>query len=234
MTCNKCGKELNEEFKVCPYCGTVVSKPRTCEKCGKELQADYKVCPFCGTNAPELVICKYCGTAFEKNKSICPNCRTPLVQRTCKYCGKEIESSATVCPHCGIEVFSKKQSSNESTPTIIKLIVFLCAVFLGGILIAVGIYAVGGPNCSGCQKEKPDIASVETLTGAEFIIYANDNYRKVVVEVVVYDKNDVIILTESLVGENYKKGNSYKLVLTLNAQQLLTADRYSYRIIKYS
>ena len=234
MTCNKCGKELNEEFKVCPYCGTVVSKPRTCEKCGKELQADYKVCPFCGTNAPELVICKYCGTAFEKNKSICPNCRTPLVQRTCKYCGKEIESSATVCPHCGVEVFKTASSDTRPTPLIITLIITFCSVFLVIMLTLIGIVAFTGPDGSGCQKEKPDIASVETLTGAEFIIYANDNYRKVVVEVVVYDKNDVIILSESLVGENYKKGNSYKLILTLNAQQLLSAHRYSYRIAKYS
>lgn len=49
MTCNKCGKEIDKDFKLCPYCGEPVDKP-TCPKCNKELDSDFNLCPYCGEN----------------------------------------------------------------------------------------------------------------------------------------------------------------------------------------
>lgn len=59
MFCVNCGNKLEEEWKVCPKCGTEVIKQkeekkietlkkRVCEKCGNELQDDWIKCPFCG------------------------------------------------------------------------------------------------------------------------------------------------------------------------------------------
>ncbi len=59
MFCVNCGNKLEEEWKVCPECGTEVIKQkeekkieilekRVCEKCGNELQNDWVKCPFCG------------------------------------------------------------------------------------------------------------------------------------------------------------------------------------------
>ncbi|MDW2975191.1 MAG: zinc ribbon domain-containing protein [Alphaproteobacteria bacterium] len=49
MICTKCGKEINKDFKLCPYCGESVNK-LTCPKCNKELESDYNLCPYCGEN----------------------------------------------------------------------------------------------------------------------------------------------------------------------------------------
>lgn len=65
MFCVHCGNELEEQWKVCPKCGTevdrekgerIVEEPqkKVCEKCGKELQDDWVKCPFCGYTKEEM------------------------------------------------------------------------------------------------------------------------------------------------------------------------------------
>lgn len=46
MECKNCGKPLQEDFNVCPYCGTV--QKIICRKCGEELEEDFINCPYCG------------------------------------------------------------------------------------------------------------------------------------------------------------------------------------------
>lgn len=64
MFCVNCGNKLEEEWKICPECGTEVIKQkeeqkigtqgkRVCEKCGNELQDDWVKCPFCGHTEQE-------------------------------------------------------------------------------------------------------------------------------------------------------------------------------------
>ncbi|MCD7858164.1 MAG: TM2 domain-containing protein [Clostridiales bacterium] len=54
MFCAKCGKEIDDEAVVCPYCGVATDnlKPKEktmfCSKCGKEIDAEAVVCPYCG------------------------------------------------------------------------------------------------------------------------------------------------------------------------------------------
>jgi len=43
MHCPACKKEINDEYKACPYCGTALQ----CGHCGKRTQGDWKVCPYC-------------------------------------------------------------------------------------------------------------------------------------------------------------------------------------------
>lgn len=43
--CPKCGKNVSEEFKFCPYCEFKLVKD--CPKCGKQLLNDWKACPYC-------------------------------------------------------------------------------------------------------------------------------------------------------------------------------------------
>lgn len=65
MFCVHCGNELEEQWKVCPKCGTEVAREKgeriveepqkkVCEKCGKELQDDWVKCPFCGYTKEEM------------------------------------------------------------------------------------------------------------------------------------------------------------------------------------
>ncbi len=44
--CAACGKPLQDEFTLCPYCGNT---QYSCKNCGKHLEHDWKVCPYCGT-----------------------------------------------------------------------------------------------------------------------------------------------------------------------------------------
>lgn len=44
--CSACGKPLQDDFSICPYCG---HKHHACKNCRKHLEHDWKVCPYCGT-----------------------------------------------------------------------------------------------------------------------------------------------------------------------------------------
>ncbi|MGI6093368.1 MAG: double zinc ribbon domain-containing protein [Negativicutes bacterium] len=47
LTCTMCGKNVKDEFNVCPYCGFTL-KPE-CKNCGQHLSRDNKYCPTCQT-----------------------------------------------------------------------------------------------------------------------------------------------------------------------------------------
>jgi len=49
--CRSCGKLLQEEFNVCPYCGERLRK--ICVQCSRELEEEYKACPYCGKKVKE-------------------------------------------------------------------------------------------------------------------------------------------------------------------------------------
>jgi RNA polymerase subunit RPABC4/transcription elongation factor Spt4 len=46
--CLNCGKGLQVDFKICPYCGQ--NQEISCEKCQKEVAPDWKLCPYCGAS----------------------------------------------------------------------------------------------------------------------------------------------------------------------------------------
>ena len=50
----ECQRELNEEFNVCPYCGTAIEKKRICPSCGTELPFDAVFCPLDGTRLQKV------------------------------------------------------------------------------------------------------------------------------------------------------------------------------------
>jgi len=44
-TCGSCGRPVQSEYKVCPYCGHRLEQ--ACPACGKPVSAEWKVCPHC-------------------------------------------------------------------------------------------------------------------------------------------------------------------------------------------
>lgn len=44
--CPYCGRQVQADFVVCPFCGK--SMKNACPKCGKQVQNDYVACPYCG------------------------------------------------------------------------------------------------------------------------------------------------------------------------------------------
>jgi RNA polymerase subunit RPABC4/transcription elongation factor Spt4 len=45
--CLNCGKPLEENWQMCPYCGKEIVRDIVCSNCGKKLEKDWIVCPFC-------------------------------------------------------------------------------------------------------------------------------------------------------------------------------------------
>jgi RNA polymerase subunit RPABC4/transcription elongation factor Spt4 len=43
--CPKCGREIEQEFVICPYCRTQFA--RRCAACGRWLRLGWHVCPYC-------------------------------------------------------------------------------------------------------------------------------------------------------------------------------------------
>jgi RNA polymerase subunit RPABC4/transcription elongation factor Spt4 len=43
--CPKCGREIEQDFVICPYCRTQFA--RRCTGCGKWLRLGWHVCPYC-------------------------------------------------------------------------------------------------------------------------------------------------------------------------------------------
>lgn len=46
-TCKNCGNELQDGWKICPFCGEPTAL--TCSTCGEKLDPRFKLCPICGT-----------------------------------------------------------------------------------------------------------------------------------------------------------------------------------------
>ena len=46
-SCPYCGRVIQADFVVCPYCNT--SLVPTCPSCRKRVQQDWQVCPYCAT-----------------------------------------------------------------------------------------------------------------------------------------------------------------------------------------
>ncbi|VBB07404.1 double zinc ribbon [Lucifera butyrica] len=49
--CPMCGNRVQEDFKICPYCGHTL-KPK-CQNCGREINREWKTCPYCQTPTPD-------------------------------------------------------------------------------------------------------------------------------------------------------------------------------------
>jgi len=49
--CNTCGKHIEDDWLVCPYCKNEIVRERICAHCGKKLESEWVVCPFCKTQA---------------------------------------------------------------------------------------------------------------------------------------------------------------------------------------
>lgn len=79
MNCFKCGEELKEDFKVCPYCGTkIVENPVVCNNCGEVVSGNFEICSECGKRLDGKEACYNCGLVVEKTYKYCPQCAAPL------------------------------------------------------------------------------------------------------------------------------------------------------------
>ncbi|MBA27022.1 MAG: hypothetical protein CL749_07915, partial [Chloroflexi bacterium] len=46
IKCSNCDRDLQPDFKVCPFCGTNVG-PLLCPACDSEIEQEFRFCPYC-------------------------------------------------------------------------------------------------------------------------------------------------------------------------------------------
>lgn len=108
--CKKCGKQISEDFKLCPYCGEKVEEEIleiSCPSCGKTIKSDFKVCPYCGNN-PNYK--KENSAIMEETNLNTNQSDNPLI---CKFCGKLKKSEFQICPYCGNNSSNERESYNN-------------------------------------------------------------------------------------------------------------------------
>jgi predicted amidophosphoribosyltransferase len=49
MNCPSCQKNLQGDFKFCPYCGTQTTQNLICPSCQKQTEPAWVTCPYCGS-----------------------------------------------------------------------------------------------------------------------------------------------------------------------------------------
>lgn len=50
--CPGCGRNVHQDWIVCPSCYTRLKKP--CHQCGRPMELAWNLCPYCGTPAPGM------------------------------------------------------------------------------------------------------------------------------------------------------------------------------------
>ena len=90
---------------------------KCCSNCGKELQENTKFCPHCGTKVEEKVEKKeetlediLSGNVKTATGNMNTNANN---MKFCSHCGKQILKDAVVCPHCGCATESKASVTDE-------------------------------------------------------------------------------------------------------------------------
>jgi len=78
LKCKKCGKTLEPDWPICPYCRQPVqAQPKKCRKCGKELKDGMVICPGCFTEVNETAQpkrCQFCGAEEKDEEGKCTDC----------------------------------------------------------------------------------------------------------------------------------------------------------------
>lgn len=111
--CPKCGKNVAEDMKFCPYCGITMPEINKCPKCGKELQEDMTFCPYCGFSLQEKK-CPNCGTPIEKDAKYCYSCGLDIMKGlVCKKCGTKLVEGSIFCPKCGEKFVIRKEPETK-------------------------------------------------------------------------------------------------------------------------
>jgi DNA-directed RNA polymerase subunit RPC12/RpoP len=140
--CSNCGKELQKEWKVCPYCKT--SQNAVCSNCGKELQKEWTACPYCSTQV---------GYGIEQINTVTPvysnNLQTqpPVQPEAPTSSGNAADKNTTKLT--GIQSFFVFLVSSASTYLFINWNVFEVNVILNILIsvfsgIGLGVALLGG------------------------------------------------------------------------------------------
>jgi len=93
MQCHKCKKEMQKDWKVCPFCATSIPQKNKCTSCGKLIDPFWISCPFCDTPVEK----KSEHSKVETNKETAD----VKTEKFCYSCGKRLYTDYMKCSICG-------------------------------------------------------------------------------------------------------------------------------------
>lgn len=80
MFCKNCGKEIPNDEKVCPECGTLQANAKFCKHCGTAIDQECVVCPKCGKQVEKLDAAQPQVVINNSNSSVNTNTNTNVNQ----------------------------------------------------------------------------------------------------------------------------------------------------------
>ena len=79
--------------------GPMPGYKRPCRFCGKLVDDNSLVCPFCSRAHPLQPVCPYCVAPIDLAWTVCNTCGKPLTIR-CPKCGSPVGPDTDVCEKC--------------------------------------------------------------------------------------------------------------------------------------
>lgn len=107
VTCEKCGKSLNDNTVFCGYCGVKLQEQKSqtpyentavCPRCGSKAASDDVFCPFCGERMQPIEPPSQSDGAG--TQILIENTQQDLIKR-CQSCRTLTEDDSVFCPTCG-------------------------------------------------------------------------------------------------------------------------------------
>lgn len=195
-----------------------------CKICGKETNG-YKYCIDCFQKIQqgETEKCKLCGEHYIKG-SIC-KC-TKMDENTYQNMQQHANQNAN---YEKIQTNNKKSCSPFAIgclTTLIIIIVIICSIFAP---IASEVNkAEKAPTLSTSSQE-----SFLDINKIVINVKCHADYEEVKVKIQLYDKQNNVIKTEYLIGNNYENGKTYSLTYFMSTYELLKTEKYSYSLVDY-
>jgi cytochrome c-type biogenesis protein CcmH/NrfG len=164
LTCRQCGKELLEEAKFCPHCGTKVDQE-----------------PKSVTQAIVDVVCSDCGVVNSSDNKFCHGCGIPLSGVSGKAAPVSIAPVSTASPTVAPPAKRQKHpEKKKGKPKKINFSIVAYSLF-GLLVVAVALYEwksnstpdISSAPPSGVNAVKPNVVSMQELNDLENTVKAN-------------------------------------------------------------
>ena len=208
-----------------------------CKICGRE-SGSYEYCEECFQKIEngETAKCVLCGQLYIKGtRCRCTKINEPIeVLNT--FNDEYQRNQASGVSNTNVYVNRQKEKSQGKGCIISITIIFIILVL--AIIVPHAIENKQRNDSIKYKQNAPEISVGDTsnITDLNKIIIevkCKNNYKKVEVLLELSDESGKIIKSETMTGYNYKKGETYELIYTLNTYELLNAKKYRYSLIDY-